>query len=260
MHPYKEIFSNVVETLKEQSEFTEEEFNENFDRYKTIETMKFSDNDYYVVMVDTVFYSGMRANVVSSRKGLIRDYFHDITEVCSYDDVKLNDILNDEKMIKNEAKIRACINNAKMFKEIINEYGSFDNYINSFKPRESLGNILVLRQDLINRFSFIGDITSFHFMTDVGLPVLKPDRVMTRIFKRLGLIQDENQLLETVIQGLKFSEETGLPIRYIDIMFVNYGQMGRDETIKLDDGICLEKNPKCDICGIREYCEESYLH
>ena len=38
-------------------------------------------------------------------------------------------------------------------------------------------------------------------MTDIGLPVLKPDRVITPIFKRVGLINNENMLLATVIHG-----------------------------------------------------------
>ncbi|AFV24471.1 hypothetical protein Mpsy_2267 [Methanolobus psychrophilus R15] len=33
--------------------------------------------------------------------------------------------------------------------------------------------------------------------------------------------------------------------------------MGNDEYFGLkDDGICLSINPKCDRCGIREYCED----
>ena len=91
-------------------------------------------------------------------------------------------------------------------------------------------------------------------MTDIGLPVLKPDRVIARIFKRLGLIEDEKQILKTVLQGQKFSNATELPIRYIDICFVKYGQKGEDIELGLDDGICLERNPKCHECGIKEYC------
>ncbi len=90
-------------------------------------------------------------------------------------------------------------------------------------------------------------------MTDIGLPVLKPDRVMCRIFKRLGLLENENQLLKTVIQGRKFAEATDLPIRYIDIVFVAYGQV-KSEELGLIEGICL-KNPRCYECSIQEYCE-----
>ncbi len=41
---------------------------------------------------------------------------------------------------------------------------------------------------------------------------------------------------------------------YIDIVFVKYGQVGEEKELGLTDGICLEKNPKCAICGITNYC------
>ena len=47
---------------------------------------------------------------------------------------------------------------------------------------------------------------------------------------------------------------TGYPIRYVDIIFAKYEQVGKDEEWGLEGGICLERNPKCDICGVREYC------
>lgn len=95
-------------------------------------------------------------------------------------------------------------------------------------------------------------------MTDIGLPVLKPDRVITRIFKRLGLINDENALLATVIHGRKFGEATGYSIRFIDIPLVKYGQQGEGDMLKVKGGICLEENPKCNDCGLKTYC--SFKH
>src|SRR5947209_588372 len=32
----------------------------------------------------------------------------------------------------------------------------------------------------------------YHFLTDIDMPVLKPDRVISRIFSGLGLIDNEN--------------------------------------------------------------------
>lgn len=257
MIPYKDIFFKIEKTLKEQSSFTEKEFNDTVEYFKYFEYNKLRDNDYYHLMVDITFYSGMRANIVTSKRSVFRGYFDYYSKVCSYDEDKINEILNDKNMIRNKAKIKACISNAKTFKNIIDEYGSFENYISSFKLDKSFENLLLFREEIIQRFSYIGNITSYHFMTDIGLPVLKPDRVNRRIFRRLGLIKSDDQLFETVIQGRKMSEETGLPIRYIDIILVKYGQIGRDDTFGLEDGICLEKNPKCELCGIREYCEES---
>jgi DNA-3-methyladenine glycosylase I len=104
------------------------------------------------------------------------------------------------------------------------------------------------------KFNYLGNITVYHYLTDIGFNVLKPDRVILRVFERLGLIESRDQLLKTVIQGRKFAEATGLPIRYIDIVFVKYGQQGKSNYFGLDDGICLEKHPKCNICKLKKYC------
>jgi DNA-3-methyladenine glycosylase I len=69
----------------------------------------------------------------------------------------------------------------------------------------------------------------------------------------LGFIEDEGQLLKAVIQGRRFARATGHPIRYIDIVFVTYGQV-RSLEFGLERGICLKENPGCSICGVRSHC------
>jgi len=156
-------------------------------------------------------------------------------------------------MIRNRRKIKACIENAKAFQTIIQKHDSFQNYIESFNPRESFENLIILKEELENRFSGLGKITSYHFLTDIGLPVLKPDRVICRIFERLGLINSREQYLEAIIQGRNFAEATGHPIRYIDNVFVAYGQV-QSKEFGIERGICLETNPSCHLCGARDYC------
>ncbi|HXB66865.1 MAG TPA: hypothetical protein VNY05_01375 [Candidatus Acidoferrales bacterium] len=89
------------------------------------------------------------------------------------------------------------------------------------------------------------------------MPVLKPDSVISRIFFRLGFIESEgtseDQLLETVYQGQKFRDLTNHPIRYIDIIFVAYGAM-KSASTSTEQGICLKEHPRCDMCGVTEYC------
>jgi len=131
--------------------------------------------------------------------------------------------------------------NAVAFRSPIDEFGSFQAYVDSFRPNESLYQVVALKRDLERRLSYLGDVTSSHFLTDIGLPVLEPDRVLCRIFYRLGLTSDETDIQETERQGRRFAEETGQPIRYIDIVFVAYGQVQSDE-FRIDKGICL-KNP-----------------
>jgi len=252
--PYKEIFTNIEATLRKVSSHSEDEFNSSFGSYKNYENQILSDDEYYDNLVEVIFYSGFKASTVSQMLPTIKKHLSNYQIVATYDENKIEEIMADTSMLRNKRKIRACINNAIKFKATIQEYGSFSNYVDSYKPNESFENLLLFKEDLQD-FDYLGGITAYHFMTDIGLNVIKPDLVITRIFKRLGLISDEGQLLKTVIHGRKFSQATNMPIRYVDIILVKYGQLGPEKSFGLSDGICVEKKPKCDICGITGYCE-----
>lgn len=92
-------------------------------------------------------------------------------------------------------------------------------------------------------------------MTDIGLNVLKPDRVICRLFHRLGLLDNENQLLKSIMEGRRFAAATGLPIRYVDIVLVVFGQVASPE-LGIAKGVCL-KAPRCDLCSVRQHCRFS---
>ena len=55
-----------------------------------------------------------------------------IDKVINYDDKKVEELLSNEKIIRNRLKVMASINNSKIFKEIQEEFGSFDNYLKNF--------------------------------------------------------------------------------------------------------------------------------
>jgi len=58
----------------------------------------------------------------------------DVKKVAAFTDKDVERLLNDEGIIRNRAKILAAINNAKLFIEVQEEYGSFDKYLYSFMP------------------------------------------------------------------------------------------------------------------------------
>jgi len=178
--------------------------------------------------------------------------------VADYDEAKLKQILADPDMIKFEDKAKANIQNAREFKKIIKHFGSFHDYVGSFNAQGSSGNWVKLKDDLRGRFARMGLITPYHFMMDIGLPVMKPDRVVARIFYRLRLIPREKIKYDSdaeavVRQGEQFATATGHPIRYIDIVFVCYGQV-RSIDIGLAQGICLGDKPRCKVCKVTNDC------
>jgi DNA-3-methyladenine glycosylase I len=258
MKDYKAIFEKVESTLINvgSASLSADKIRASLDYFKHLEGKAFSDADYYWILVDVVFYAGFRAATVNDKLNLIHQYFPDYETVAGYDGGKPGEILSDPEMIRNKRKVQACIKNATAFKSIVSEHGSFQAYIDSFSPTASFENLMLLKEELEYRFTGLGRITTYHVITDIGLPVLKPDRVICRIFRRLGLIESDEQLLKTLIQGRKFAQATGHPIRCIDIVFVTYGQV-KSQELGLDSGICLEQNPLCSICGVTDYCNYS---
>jgi DNA-3-methyladenine glycosylase I len=64
----------------------------------------------------------------------------DFIKVAQYDDEKVNELLQNQGIVRNKLKIAASINNAKMFLKIQEEFGSFDNYIWAFVDNKPLIN------------------------------------------------------------------------------------------------------------------------
>ncbi len=260
---YQAIFDKVETTLIRvgSQNVPEETIRRNLDVFKEIATKRFTDADYFGTLISVIFYSGFKADIVNKKMGAIRKHFSDYRTVADYGRDKVNEIASDPQMIRHKGKIQASVDNARAFKAVVDQYGSFQKYVDSFSPKVSFENLKRLRQDLKRRFRYLGKITTYHFLTDIGMPVLKPDRVIRRIFYRLGLIEsegeDEEQLRDVILQGQKFARETGHPIRYIDIVFVAYGRGGlvKSGDIGIERGICLEGNPQCSICGVKEYCD-----
>ncbi len=255
MKDYKAIFTGIETGLISYGSrnLSEEKIRQELDKFKYGLEKNFTDTDYFNIIIGVIFYSGFKAATVDAHLAVIRNYFPDFVTTANYTENDINRIMADSRMIRNERKIRSCVTNALVFSDIINEHGSFRNYIESFSPTKSFENLMLLKEELEYKFNGIGKVTTYHILTDIGLPVLKPDRVICRIFRRLDLIENEEQLLKTVIQGRKFAEATGLPIRYIDIIFVAYGQV-KFEALGLSHGICLEDNPNCSVCKVIDLC------
>lgn len=251
---YKKVFEQAQKSLIEygMQRRTLEQINAYLGTYKSVTRQELTDDDYFAELVKVVFYSGFRAATVNARIDIIHRWLPDCPTVAGYGEDQVTAAMADDKMIRNERKIRACIKNAKTMIELARVHGSFAKYLGSLEPLDTLENLLLLKEELEARFEYLGGITGYHFLSELGMPVLKPDRVICRIFHRLGLLEKEDQYLKAVIQGRKFAQATGLPIRYIDIIFVTYGQV-QTVDVGLDRGICLNK-PRCSVCGLKGFC------
>lgn len=63
----------------------------------------------------------------------------DALKVAAYDQVRVDKMLQDPGIIRNRKKIESSISNARLFLDIVQEFGSFDQYIWGFTD----GNVIV---------------------------------------------------------------------------------------------------------------------
>ena len=250
----EDIFRKMEAAIRKECFLSDQEFEKNWGSFKKYHYKNYSDNDVYWLLVQVTFYSGMNAATVTKKLPAINKYFNDYKRVKEYSEADINKVLNDPDTIHHKQKIIACINNAKIFNNIIREHGSFSAYLETFGDLREDRTLEILKSDLM-KFNYIGRITAYHVMLDLGFNVWKPDRVIRRILHRLDLIDDRENVDQSIVVGKEFSRQIKEPIRYIDIVMVKYGQVGNEIRFGLPNGgICLENNPRCYACGVREYC------
>lgn len=92
---------------------------------------KYDDRELFELLILESFQAGLSWITVLKKREAFRAAFDnfDVNKVSKYDDKKFSVLLADEKIIRSRGKIQAAINNAKIYKEIQKEFGSFSNYI-----------------------------------------------------------------------------------------------------------------------------------
>lgn len=249
-----QIFRAAESTLASESSFNKSQWKKSFEPYKQLSNDQKEDNMFFQTLVRVTFYSGFKAKTVSDKLEAINRAFPDYKKVEKYDEEKIQNLLSNKELIRHETKFRGLIHNAKQIKALVKEYGSFNGYLESFGDPGQDQVLLKIIKDLRKRFKYLGGITVFHFLTDIGFDVVKPDRVLCRIFFRLGLVESEDDLWGVIKAGRSIAAATKEPIRYVDIIFVKYGQVDRTPEFGLDNGICLSQKPRCEKCGLYQFC------
>jgi len=250
----KKIFYAAESSLFELSPLSKKDLNSNFHKFKNINPNKIDWNKFYELIAFVAFYSGFKAETVNNKQVAIKKVLGNLTKVAAFKASDIKACLKNESIIKHEGKIKACVFNAKKIIELKTEHKTLQNYMALYGDLEEIENLNAFAKDLRKRFRYLGVITVNHLLLDLGLYVVKPDRVLCRIFFRLGLINAVEDYRDVIKIGRLINKATGLPIRYIDLIFVFYGQVGHKRELNIDNGICLEKNPKCDICKLKAYC------
>ena len=144
------------------------------------------DQKHFEFMVLDAFQAGLSWAIVLNKREGFRKAFEnfEFVKVAQFDEDKIQQLLLDASIIRNQQKIRATINNAKRFLEIQNEFGSFDKYIwqfTDFKTKVNKWNSTdqipatssesdAMSKDLKKRgFKFVGSTICYAYMQAAGM-------------------------------------------------------------------------------------------
>ncbi len=137
----------------------------------------------YEMFVIELFQAGLSwRTLLHKREHFERAYDNfDLDTVCSYDDAKIEELMQDASIIRSRPKIKASIHNSKIYRDIVNEYGSFDAYLWHFTDNKSVQEDMhVTRNDLSDTVSadlkkmgmkYAGTVTIYSYLQAMGIIV-----------------------------------------------------------------------------------------
>ena len=144
------------------------------------------DKKLFEFMVLDAFQAGLSWSIVLKKRENFRKAFDgfDVKKIARYDEKKIQSLMKDKGIIRNQLKIRATVNNARSFIKIQKEFGSFDKYIWQFTGHKIIQNKLIsldqlpvtspesnaMSKDLKKRgFKFVGSTICYAFMQAAGI-------------------------------------------------------------------------------------------
>lgn len=92
------------------------------------------DDELFAMLILEGMQAGVSWDLILKKEENFRKAFDGLNPqiVSTYDDQKIEELMQDKGIIRNRAKIKAAISNAKAFITVQREFGSFDKFIWSF--------------------------------------------------------------------------------------------------------------------------------
>ena len=142
--------------------------------------LKLDDNYLFEMLILESFQAGLSWECILNKRDNFKDAFDgfDFKKVSNYANSKVLELSKNKKIIRNKRKIEATINNSKVFINIIDKYGSFNNYLKKFTKNEIIyetgkrTNELsdTISKDLISLgMKFVGSTIIYSYLQAIGI-------------------------------------------------------------------------------------------
>lgn len=143
----------------------------------------YDDRYLFEMLVLESFHCGLSWLIILKKRESFKEAFDnfDVNIVANYQEEKVEELMNNENIVRHKSKIEATINNAKIFIKIQNEYGSFSNYIWSFSNNKIISipfDLGITRNEISDKISkdmkkrgikFMGSITTYSYLEAIGI-------------------------------------------------------------------------------------------
>lgn len=143
----------------------------------------YDDHYMFEFLILESFQAGLSWETILNKRENFRQAFDnfDYKKIAEYDENKINELMNNPGIIRNKLKIKAAINNAKIFMNIQKEHNSFSNYIWSFTNHQIIKNVDdnfkttselsdKVSKDLISRgMKFVGSTIIYSYLQAIGI-------------------------------------------------------------------------------------------
>ena len=140
----------------------------------------FEDQYLYEMLILESFQAGLSWEcVLNKRESFKKAYDNfEINKVCSYDELKIEELLNNKEIIRNKLKIKASIANSLIFKTIVTEYGSFYDYLKTYTKEKIIYETDKTTNDISDAISwdlkkrgmkFVGSTIIYSYLQAIGV-------------------------------------------------------------------------------------------
>lgn len=144
---------------------------------------KYHDRVLFELLILEGFQAGLSWYCVLKKRENFRQAFDNFNcnKVAKYDEIKINQLLKNEGIIRHKNKIISAINNAKKFIAIQKEFGAFSDYIWSFTNGKIIKNYtdnIPTRNELSDKISkdlkkrgmkYVGSVIIYSYLQAIGV-------------------------------------------------------------------------------------------
>jgi DNA-3-methyladenine glycosylase I len=138
------------------------------------------DRKLFEMLILECFQAGLSWECVLNKREAFCEAFDgfDLEKVCAYEEDKLEALRSNPGIIRNRLKIQAAVANAKVFREIQQEYGSFADYLWHWTDGKVVYEIGRTSSELSDRISkdlkkrgmkFVGTTVIYAYLQAVGV-------------------------------------------------------------------------------------------